>query len=132
MSANDIEQNCVEGNLYKLWVDNGIVYCKYYEGLIIDLDIAKHMIESRLTLSKGKKMLGLVDARESFYLLQSAKKFMASKYAYSGLIAGGVLLNNPVTRILVNSFLNLPKTTPVPIRVFTKEETAKQWLYSFK
>ena len=132
MNVADKEQNCVEGNLYKIWIENDIAYCKYYKGLVIDLDIAKHMIESRLTLSKGKKMLGFVDARESFYLLQSAKKFMASKYAYSGIIAGCVLINNPINRILVNSFLSLPKTTPVPIRVFTKEEAAKKWLYSFK
>jgi len=129
--GNNSQQLQIKGNLYELWVKNGISHCKYLQGLIVDAGIARDMVAGRLMLSNGTTMPILVDARQGAYVMHSARKYLASNHAYKNVSAMAILIDHHVMKVLFNTLLRL-RTSDVPARIFTNEQNALEWLEDYK
>jgi hypothetical protein len=128
---NTPEQDRIKGRLYELWIENGISRCKYYQGLIVERQTAEQIAEGHLALSCGLSLPLLLDARQGAYVMQSARKFMASAQAYKQVNAMAILIDHHVMKVLFNTLLRL-KTCQTPARIFTNEQKALEWLDGFK
>ena len=130
-SENNAEQPHIKGHLFEVWTENGISRCKYYKGLVVERYIAQQMVEARLLLCAGNSMPLLLDARQGAYVMQSARKYMASSQAYKQVNAMAILIDHHVMKVLFNTLLRL-KTCETPARIFTNEQKALEWLDGFK
>lgn len=99
--------------------------------LEIDLEEAKLQVEAAGNLSNHQYMPVLVDARQSMHeLTKEAREYIA---AYSLKKAEAILVKELHQRIIATFYLKISAArSNHPMKVFTNEEDAINWLLSFK
>jgi|GEM_PF-1414581 len=125
------KQPSIKRPAFDMYIKNGISYCIYHEDLIVDAVTAEQMTEARLLLQETNVYPVLVDARQGIYITNSARTFMASSEANRQVSAMAFLINHHVMNILFTTMLRL-KICKMPVKIFTDEQAALQWLESFK
>ncbi|GAL83351.1 hypothetical protein CHU_1676 [Sporocytophaga myxococcoides] len=116
---------------FELWLEDGVVKYRYHKGIIIDMEMAEKLVQYRLKLIEGKTYPGFVDARETVYIYNGAKKYLASDIGFIGTSAVAILIKSHVQKILGNTFILL-KPAKIPVKLFTEEDKALQWLEDYK
>ncbi|MBI2271094.1 MAG: hypothetical protein HYU69_12180 [Bacteroidetes bacterium] len=114
-----------------MWLENGIMCAKYKSGIVIDLKIAKDIVNDRKTLSEGITRPMFVDITELLYIDPTGRKFLASHEACELLCAGAIFTKNKLLAILGNAFIMLDEPL-IPSKVFSNREEALKWLKSFQ
>jgi hypothetical protein len=97
----------------------------------IDLQEAKAQLDAANTISGGKKMLVLIDARQSIHEFSNdAKEFIANVNVKK---AEAMLVKELHQRIIATFYLKLSGSKHAhPVKVFSNETEAINWLLSFK
>ena len=117
----------------KMKFENGILYGKYNKSLVIDLEVAKTVIEYRKKLTNYKNAPILVDARDVNEITSEARKLFSSTEGYELLNAAGILVDSKFQTFVANFLLKVNfKKTPIPIKLFTNESDAIIWLEEYK
>ncbi|HYG40353.1 MAG TPA: hypothetical protein VD908_17110 [Cytophagales bacterium] len=129
---SEIRKNYIKEENFEIWIEDNIVRYRYYKGIIIDLETAKKIVETRLKITEGITRKCLVDAREGMYMLNNAKEYLATKYSFTYVEAAALLVDSHVQQIIVNTYIYLSRSSQVPTKVFTKEKSALQWLKQLK
>ncbi len=127
MPSETIEKTLLTVHL-ELRLEEGILLGKWNEPFIT-LDVAKQAVEARLRFCEGSSHPALIDMRKIKSVTKEAREYLAREGA-EGIRAGALLIGSPLTRMLGNIFLQINKPE-VPTRLFTSEESAKQWLRKF-
>ena len=101
------------------------------EGINVDLEDAVDNYFVMKNLSNDRKVLKLVDSRNSWSLDRKAATFIKSKNNFHNTLARAVVKRNTIQSSLLNFFqeLNKPK---IPTNFFASEQDAYEWLISFK
>ena len=126
MIAPQTNSNTFEAQYATMWVEDDIMCCKYSSNLHMSLAVAKSCVEARLLFSKGKSYALLVDMRGIKSTNTEARKYMASQ-GTEHVKAGALITGSPMNRTIGNIFLTIDKP-PIPIKLFTDEQKARQWL----
>jgi hypothetical protein len=113
----------------KMWIEQGIFYGVYAEGVEIDLDAAKRLVSERVQMMGDKSYPCLVDIRGLKSMTKEARIYMADEGA-GQMIAAAMITGNPFTRTFAHLFLTLNKPK-VPIRLFGSMEDGRDWLRPF-
>jgi hypothetical protein len=113
---------------YKL--ENGIVIASYREGLNIDLEIAKTIVEMRLAFTKDKAYPVLINSQGVVSMDKAARDFFSSAEGIRGLKAAGILVHFPFSSFLGNFFLWVNRTR-LPVKIFSSYQAAVDWLMQF-
>ena len=93
------------------------------------LDVAKACVESRIFYSGNKPFPLLVDMRGIKSVTRDARLYMSTVGAT--LVKGAALITgSAVNRTIGNIFLKIDRP-PVPLKLFTSEEKAREWLKQF-
>jgi len=92
---------------------------------------AVDLVNERKKLGKGQKVLLLSDIRKAKSGSKEAKNYLGTEEAAEDVIANAILVNNYTSKMIGNIFLIFQKPA-VPVRLFTSEEKALDWLTSFK
>ena len=129
VSVNKSFPDKLETAYMTLWIDDGILHCKFCDSLDMDLDIAKNCVGERVTFSNFTSYPCLIDMKGLVSVTKEAREYMAADGSLF-ITAGALLVNNSLTKMLGNLFLNINKPK-VPTRIFTEEEEAKKWLKQF-
>lgn len=114
--------------LQSMWIGYGedkILRIRILDGVTIDLKQAKLMNESMMRLAEEKRFPVLIDARASFNWDKDAQEYVANHSDFR--IATAVITNNPVSRLLTNTFVKIFKPS-YPVKIFSEEEKAVKWL----
>lgn len=111
--------------------DDGIVRIKVHENAEIDVEDIKHDFKLLKELAQNKPVLKLVDSRTICTITPEGRAFAASLEIPENTIARAIIINSLAARITVNFFINFnrPKS---PVKLFTCEKEALNWLKSFK
>lgn len=112
-----------------LWMDDGILCCRYSDNLHVSLDVAKACVESRIFFAKGNSYPLLIDMKGIKSTTREAREYMAS-VGVTLVKAGALITGSPFNRMLGNIFLTIDRP-PVPTRLFTNEVAARQWLSQY-
>ena len=113
-------------------IENGILICKYQQGLEINIDIAHQMIKDRRDYIKNKSYPTLLDARGLKSINREAREYSSSDEGYEGVTAGALLSGSIFTSYIGNFFLKITSNKPnVPLRLFTDKQKAMEWLAQF-
>lgn len=109
-----------------MWMDENLLCARYINDLHMTLEIAKSCVRARLLFSKGESFALLIDMRGIKSVTPDARKYMAGVGAIL-VKAGAMITGSPLNRTIGNIFLAIDKP-PVPSRLFTDEQKARQWL----
>ncbi|RIA08499.1 hypothetical protein OE09_0312 [Flavobacteriaceae bacterium MAR_2010_72] len=116
-------------NKAKFWTDErGILFCEFDNQDVyhkLDIDSVKIYEEAIISLTQGKSMPFLIDARNTrgSFTSKSAKLFAKSKIFKQARICEAFVVNSIKTELLINSFKRIydPNT---PFLVFNDIERA--------
>lgn len=112
-----------------MWIEENIICCKYADDLHVSLEVAKSCVEGRIFFSKGKSYPLLIDMRGIKSVTKDARTYLASIGA-TLVTAGALITGSPLNRTIGNIFLTIDKP-PVPTKLFTSEQKARQWLMKY-
>lgn len=113
---------------YKL--EDDILLIIYSDGVSIDLKAAVQVVEDRLLLQQGERMLVICDIRGIKEINKSARDYLALEGSVL-IEAVGIIVAPPVSEILSTFYLRTSKP-PIPNESFHSIEEAKIFLRNLK
>lgn len=122
-------KDSLENPYVTMWMDGELICARYVKDLHVTLDIAKSCVGARLFFSKGKSYAMLIDMRGIKSVTTEARKYMATVGSLH-VKAGALITGSSLNRTLGNIFLTIDKP-PVPTKLFTDEQKARQWLQQY-
>lgn len=97
----------------------------------INLEDAEENTRAVQQLYEGTKFPLLVDARSVKYISKEARDHFSIRNRETVLSGFALLIDSPLSRIIGNFFMGLNKPS-VPMKLFTDEKAALQWLKKLK
>lgn len=95
----------------------------------VDLEAAIENYEISVKLTKGKRYITLVDARNHVTITDEAKKYAAQPFLYTHVIAQAIVINSLATRLLANFLIKFARRNAnVDMRLFNDYNKALDWL----
>ena len=89
-------------------------------------------MEDRLILLDGKNYPVLVMDSGIQGMDKGARDFLASEYSLTGLSAAAIMVTSEFSKFIANFFMKVNFISPIiPVRLFTNEKNALQWLDNF-
>jgi hypothetical protein len=129
-----MDQNLeIENEFCKLQIKDGILYSWYKEGVVIDLQAAKQIVIARHELIGEREYPVLVFDEGAKEVKRDARIYLSTEEGMKGITAGAFIVTNPVTKMVIQFWLSLNVIkSNFPIKSFSKEHEAVQWLSSYK
>jgi hypothetical protein len=128
LSVDDLIEK-FESHHIRMWIEGDILYCKFVDDLHLSLEVAKSCVEGRIYFSKGKSYSLLADMRGVKSTTKKARQYLLT-IGMTLVKACAVVIASSVDKTIGNLFLSLERPQ-VPIRLFTDEEKAKDWLLRY-
>ena len=125
------KERFIENEYVQIWYENGIVYQVFKPECILTLDVAKKVVEARLSVSNKMTTPIFIDLTNVVTTNTAARKFLAKGEALQFLSAGAFLLDNELMRLAGNVFIYIDKPL-IPTKLFTDRDKAEKWLEQFK
>jgi len=120
----------IENDFAKFWIENNILYFVYKQGTKMNLEAAKRVVADRLKVQKGVSYPVYCDMKGVKDSDKPARDYLA-KEGSELVTAVAVVIDSPVTRIMLNFYLNI--NGPItPTRMFTEKDKALEYLATFK
>jgi hypothetical protein len=116
-------------NYVTMWMEENILCARYADNLHMTLEIAKSCVGARVFFSKGESYALLIDMKGIKSVTPEARTYMAS-FGTLMVKAGALITGSALNKTLGNIFLAIDKP-PVPTKLFTSEEKAREWLQQF-
>ncbi len=117
----------------KFSIVNGVLYGPYPEGIELDLPFVKQLVKDRLEFLEGKTVPGIIDTSGIKQATKEAKDYFAKEESAAGLSAVALISNSAFSRVVSNFFIKISLIkTPIPIRLFSNEQEALEWLEQYK
>jgi hypothetical protein len=107
-------------------LENGILFCKYEEKLLLTLDLAKKMLADRLSYQNGPSYPVIILLNGLQAADKETRKYTAVE-GIKGITMGAFIVKNAIERIIYNFFFSIEKPV-IPTRAFTNEEDAIAWI----
>ena len=108
----------------------GILHVKILGGVIVDREDAADNFLVAKHLTKGKPILKLVDARNLYRIKPEARLFVEKENEPGTHIAKAIVVGTFVRKYIKEFFLR-QEHSPFPVKIFTSEKKAVEWLRSF-
>ena len=113
-----------------LRVKDDILVGTYKKNVHIDLAIAKEIVRTRKSFTRGKMMPSLIMSEGVVSIDKAAREYFVSEEATEGLSATAIIVKTAFSRFLGNVFMQLNKS-PMPVRIFSSMVQAEIWLQQF-
>lgn len=109
---------------------DGIIHSVGRDDLVESLADAHEQIEAIKSINDGLKRPFLADARKLKKVEKEAREFYASAATGDVCEAVAIMAETRVSKVLINFFMKINKPA-YPMRMFTDEEEAIEWLKTF-
>lgn len=119
-----------ENDFIKFWIEDGILYSKFKQPTIVNIEKIKALIELRHEISEGEKQYWCYDFDGIKSYDKEARDY-AEIYGQEYLHACAVIFNSHIAKFTLNAFMIL-KTPLIPLKGFTKKSEAVNWLNELK
>lgn len=120
-----------ENEFISFEIKNGILIGRYKEKLVIDLELAKKIVDFRLEVTNGKSYPAVAYPNQIKYVDKEARNYFFTQKGIEGLEAIAVMCKDMVSKIMLNFVLEYSKPKK-PTKMFTDEKEALLWLEQFK
>ncbi len=110
--------------------NSGVVHLKYRPNSSVTLETAVKDIQETARIGAGKKVPVVVNLTGLKSVSRDARRYYSGEETAKYVSAAALVADSPVSRVLGNFFLGIDKP-PMPIRLFSSEEKAREWLTQF-
>lgn len=107
-------------------LENGILFCKYEEKLLLTIELAKKMLDARLAYQNGINYPVVILLNGLKAADKETRKYAAVE-GIKGITMGAFVVKSTIEKIIYNFFLSIEKPV-IPTRAFTHEEDAVNWI----
>jgi hypothetical protein len=116
----------------EIWIDaEGVLCFKVQAEAELELEEIKTCFEIYRKLGCAEnKVLQLMYAGDEASMTREARDYAAAQ-GHQFFIASAIISTSLAIRIVVN-FFNTFYNNPIPFKMFSTEEEARDWLYSFR
>ena len=128
-----VKSEIIKTRTSEIWVDeNDVLRVKVIEGAELTYEEVKKCFEiySELGCGKNGKALQIMDARANCTMNKEGRDY-AAKVSSDFFIASAVITNNLPVKLIVNFFNSFYKTG-VPLKIFSSEAKALEWLLKYR
>jgi len=109
-------------------LEDNIIYFKYAPLIVIDIMMARELVNKRLEYTGGQSVYTLIDFTNVKSVNKEARDYMNSpEGGLKGILGGAFLSNSVVATLFVNLYLKVSNPS-IPARFFTNREDALNWL----
>ncbi|HYG37372.1 MAG TPA: hypothetical protein VD908_02080 [Cytophagales bacterium] len=126
-----VRERYIKNEYIEMWIEDGVLFGRYFERAIIDIDSAIKVFEDREKISEGKSYPILADGRGVKYWTKAARDFQNGEKNCRLMKAGAGIIPGPIIGIIANFYLKIQKPI-IPTRFFTSVEDGLKWLEQFK
>lgn len=113
----------------RIWLgQDGILRAVLNPGAHSTIEHARTAVAAFQKLGAGKKRPLLVDLREVGSVTREAREYFAGEASEPLVHACALLVKSAVSRIIGNFFIGLNRSKFFPVKLFTDEEEAVEWL----
>jgi len=110
---------------------NDVIILEFRNNLIVDLEVAKEIVENRLSFTQNKKHFVIIDFSNVKEVSLEAKEFMKSPDGgLKNILGAAFIASNPVSKMIANIFLKTPKDFQT--QFFLSKEEASDWIDSYR
>ena len=128
--ATETKKPVFETRAFKVWLgEDGITRTIVKPGVKVTLTDAKERIAAVSRCTGGRRLPVLADVRGIKGISREARQYMAGNEAVAATLAVGIIVGSPLSRVVASIMLGLNRT-PFPIKLFTSEPAALDWLRS--
>lgn len=120
----------IENKEFKISIEEGII-CIEIKVDFVTYEIADAGVIDRLKLTDGKYYPMLSDITKVKNASKEARIRLSDKDAQLGVIACAIVIGSKAQQIMYN-FFTLFSPAPIPTKMFTNREKAKEWLSQYK
>lgn len=107
--------------------DTNILYAEYKQGVSLDYDIVKELIEDRIKFQENKSYVAIIDVAGINYISPEAKKLIDKNGSLMLLKCAMVVNQNKFMRMVISTlFLISPPS--IPVKLFGSLEKAELWV----
>jgi hypothetical protein len=131
MPKTEIKESYLENDFCRMWISNGIMFVEYKPRLVMNVEIAKQMVNDRLKVSNGISRPVLLDARNFVSMDRATMKYYKTKEVVQYVTSAAFLTGSALSSLAGTIFLALEKPL-VPTKLFTDEHKALNWLKTYK
>jgi hypothetical protein len=123
-------EEVIETRIARIWRDaRGFVRIVILPDARLDLEDARALIDAEAQLAQGQRVASLADIREIKSVTREARLHFTGEEAEAVIKAQAVLVGSPLS-VVIGNFYGL-YGVPYPIRLFTVEERATDWLKQY-
>lgn len=131
MSAVSLDSEVFDFDHSRMWVEDGILFVQYNQGLVIDLATAEAVIREREKLRNGRILPLMVDITGLAFVFTDARKLLNAPGSLVGVSVKALFSERPESS-LVARFAVLFDEPACEVRVFEDWAEALGWLSSRK
>jgi len=113
-----------------LRIKDNILIGTYKQDVHITLDIAKEIVRSRISFTRGATMPCIILSDGIISIDKAARNYLGSTEATLGLSASAIISKSAFSIVLGNFFLKLSNRN-MPVKLFRSSVKAEQWLQQF-
>lgn len=126
----DYETKSKNTDYVTMQIADGIFYMYYKPLKLLDISIARKIVQDRIAFKEGVTYPSLFDIQRVEHSTKEARDYMADE-GNQLVRASAIMVSSPVLRMMANFFImvNKPKN---PTRMFTDERSALDWLLRYK
>jgi len=125
-----MKENYFENEFAEFWIENGIMFFIYKRGVKVNQRVAERVVSDRIKVQNGVAypvfcdMTGIKDSDKP------GRDYLA-KEGSTLVTAVAALIDSPVTKIMLNFYLNINRPL-TPTRMFTVKSEALAFLEAYK
>ncbi len=120
----------IENDYMKFWFEDGILFSKFQQDTILDIEAVKQTIEMREQISVEKSQYWLYDITNMKSVTNEARQY-AAQHGHDLIYACAGLVDSYVTKFIFTSYKKFG-TPDFPFAFFTDKEKAVKWLSEIK
>jgi hypothetical protein len=118
-----------ENEYAKCWIKEGILFFAYKEGVRIDINAAKKIIEARAQFQNDRYYPLLTDIRGVSYFEKPARDYFATEGTRL-IRSTAILVGSPMSVLIARFYLSINKPA-IPTQIFTNRDEALKYLSAF-
>ncbi|MDX2188515.1 MAG: hypothetical protein SFY32_01515 [Bacteroidota bacterium] len=123
----------LENDYVRLELIDGILHVTFKKNAYITLQIAKEIVNQRLIFMGSNNLPSLGKDEGLKGMDKEARDYLSSEEGIKQLKASALIVSSVFNKLLANFFIKVNFISlKIPVRVFTEENEALQWLEGFK